>query len=144
MKLVSTALALTLAAAAAAAPTFTVPVTYYKLPNGLRVILSPDHTAPTVAVAVYYRIGFRVEPRDRLLERRQPPLHVTQLVNHPVELFIQATQIPQDQAIRFITHATVLNVGGLTLSTGRWSQSWPGARSMIRFCASCSASAAAG
>ncbi|HEU5234151.1 MAG TPA: pitrilysin family protein [Terriglobales bacterium] len=44
---------------------FTVPVFYYKLPNGLRVVLSPDHSAPTVAVAVYYRIGFRVEPRDR-------------------------------------------------------------------------------
>lgn len=44
---------------------FTVPVEYYKLPNGLRVVLSPDHTAPTVTVAVYYRIGFRVEPRDR-------------------------------------------------------------------------------
>src|SRR5690242_591246 len=50
---------------AAATNTFTVPVTYYKLPNGLRVALSPDHSAPTVAVAVYYRIGFRVEPRDR-------------------------------------------------------------------------------
>jgi zinc protease len=42
-----------------------VPVEYYKLPNGLRVVLSPDHTAPTVCVAVYYRIGFRIEPRDR-------------------------------------------------------------------------------
>jgi zinc protease len=42
-----------------------VPVTYYKLPNGLRVVLSPDHTAPTVVVGVYYRIGFRVEPKDR-------------------------------------------------------------------------------
>jgi len=29
------------------------------------VILSPDSTAPTVVTAVYYRIGFRVEPRDR-------------------------------------------------------------------------------
>jgi zinc protease len=44
---------------------FTVPVVYYKLPNGLRVALSPDHSAPTVAVGVYYRIGFRVEPKDR-------------------------------------------------------------------------------
>src|SRR5262249_44295864 len=26
---------------------------------------SPDHSAPTVAVGVYYRIGFRVEPKDR-------------------------------------------------------------------------------
>src|SRR5262245_24147626 len=42
-----------------------VPVEYYKLPNGLRVVLSQDHTAPTVCVAVYYRIGFRVEPKDR-------------------------------------------------------------------------------
>jgi len=44
---------------------FQVPVEYYKLANGLRVTLSPDHSAPTVVVAVYYRIGFRVEPRDR-------------------------------------------------------------------------------
>jgi len=29
------------------------------------VILSPDSTAPTVVTAVYYRIGFRIEPRDR-------------------------------------------------------------------------------
>ncbi len=51
--------------AAPAADEFHVPVEYYKLPNGLRVVLSPDHTAPTVCVGVYYRIGFRIEPRDR-------------------------------------------------------------------------------
>jgi zinc protease len=51
--------------AAAPAESLNVPVEYYKLPNGLRVVLSPDHAAPTVAVGVYYRIGFRVEPRDR-------------------------------------------------------------------------------
>jgi zinc protease len=51
--------------AASAADEFHVPVEYYKLPNGLRVVLSPDHTAPTVCVGVYYRIGFRIEPRDR-------------------------------------------------------------------------------
>src|SRR6516165_6631296 len=44
---------------------FHVPVEYYKLPNGLRVALSTDHTAPTVTIGVYYRIGFRIEPRDR-------------------------------------------------------------------------------
>ncbi len=43
----------------------TVPVDYYKLPNGLKVVLSPDTTAPTAVVAVYYNIGFRIEPRDR-------------------------------------------------------------------------------
>src|SRR6476659_3473054 len=42
-----------------------VPVTYYKLPNGLKVVLSPDKTAPTIAVGVYYNIGFRIEPRNR-------------------------------------------------------------------------------
>jgi zinc protease len=54
-----------LAIAAPAASELKVPVEYYKLPNGLRVVLSQDHTAPTVCVAVYYRIGFRVEPKDR-------------------------------------------------------------------------------
>ena len=49
----------------AASASFQVPVEYYKLPNGLRVVLSPDHTAPTIAVGVYYRIGFRIEPKDR-------------------------------------------------------------------------------
>jgi zinc protease len=58
-------LAITTPFATALAESLKVPVEYYKLPNGLRVVLSPDHTAPTVAVGVYYRIGFRVEPRDR-------------------------------------------------------------------------------
>ncbi len=44
---------------------FQVPVEYYKLDNGLKVILSQDKTSPTVVVAVYYDIGFRIEPRDR-------------------------------------------------------------------------------
>lgn len=44
---------------------FQVPVEYYKLPNGLKVVLSKDATAPTVCVAVYYNIGFRIEPKDR-------------------------------------------------------------------------------
>jgi predicted Zn-dependent peptidase len=44
---------------------FKVPVEYYKLDNGLKVVLSEDHTAPTVVVAVYYNIGFRIEPKDR-------------------------------------------------------------------------------
>jgi predicted Zn-dependent peptidase len=52
-------------AAVPAAPAFTIPVEYYTLPNGLRVVLSPDHTAPTATVAVYYNVGFRNEPRNR-------------------------------------------------------------------------------
>lgn len=44
---------------------FQVPVEYYKLPNGLKVVLSQDHTSPTVVVGVYYNIGFRIEPKGR-------------------------------------------------------------------------------
>jgi predicted Zn-dependent peptidase len=47
------------------ATAFSVPVEYYKLQNGLKVILSVDKTAPTVVVAMYYNIGFRIEPKDR-------------------------------------------------------------------------------
>src|SRR6516165_3185677 len=53
------------AAKVATAEEFHVPVEYYKLGNGLRVVLSPDPTAPTVCVGAYYHIGFRIEPRDR-------------------------------------------------------------------------------
>ena len=42
---------------------FTIPVEYYKLPNGLKVVLSQDKTSPTVVVAMYYNIGFRIEPK---------------------------------------------------------------------------------
>lgn len=42
-----------------------VPLEFYRLPNGLRVVLSRDTTAPTAGVGVYYHIGFRNEPRDR-------------------------------------------------------------------------------
>ena len=42
-----------------------VPVVYYKLPNGLKVVISEDHIAPVVTVAVYYNVGFRLEPKGR-------------------------------------------------------------------------------
>src|SRR5215813_4737931 len=42
-----------------------VPVVYYKLPNGLKVVISEDHIAPVVTVSVYYNVGFRVEPKGR-------------------------------------------------------------------------------
>jgi predicted Zn-dependent peptidase len=46
-------------------PRLSIPIDYYTLPNGLKVVLSRDTTAPTAVVAVYYNIGFRVEPRGR-------------------------------------------------------------------------------
>ena len=48
-----------------AAKTVNVPVVYYKLPNGLKVVISEDHVAPVVTVGVYYNVGFRVEPKGR-------------------------------------------------------------------------------
>lgn len=44
---------------------FKIPVEYHKLDNGLKVALSEDHTSPTVVIAVYYNIGFRIEPKSR-------------------------------------------------------------------------------
>jgi zinc protease len=41
-----------------------VPVEYHKLDNGLRVVLSKSDL-PTAVVGVYYRIGFRTEPKNR-------------------------------------------------------------------------------
>lgn len=51
--------------AAAETTLFQVPIQYQTLDNGLRVVLSQDRTAPVVTVAIYYNIGFRIEPRDR-------------------------------------------------------------------------------
>ena len=45
--------------------TLRVPVEYRRLDNGLRVVVSPEPSAPIVAVAVYYAVGFRLEPRGR-------------------------------------------------------------------------------
>jgi zinc protease len=42
------------------APSF--PVERFRLDNGLRVVLLPDSSAPTVAIAVVYDVGFRSEP----------------------------------------------------------------------------------
>ncbi len=50
---------------AAPAKPLNVPVVYYKLPNGLKVVISEDHIAPVVTVAVYYNVGMRLEPKGR-------------------------------------------------------------------------------
>ncbi|HEY8131956.1 MAG TPA: pitrilysin family protein [Thermoanaerobaculia bacterium] len=58
-------LAALLAATSAFAKPIEVPIEYYRLPNGLKVVISEAHTAPTVTVAVYYGVGFRVEPKGQ-------------------------------------------------------------------------------
>src|SRR5690242_14793161 len=42
-----------------------IPLESTKLENGLRVVVSPDRTAPVATLGVYYNIGFRLEPQGR-------------------------------------------------------------------------------
>jgi zinc protease len=66
-KLVFSVLLLLAPAVAWAQPStpFKVPVEYFTLPNGLKVVVSEDHTAPVALVEVMYNIGFRSEPKGR-------------------------------------------------------------------------------
>ena len=43
-----------------------IPFENYTLPNGLTVILSPDHTTPTVAVNIWYHVGSKNEVPGRM------------------------------------------------------------------------------
>jgi zinc protease len=52
-------------ASSAAAPSFRVPTAMKTLSNGLIVVVSEDHSAPTFGVCVAYGIGFRLEPKGR-------------------------------------------------------------------------------
>lgn len=42
-----------------------IPIESMALDNGLRVVISPERSAPVVTVGVYYNIGFRLEPRGK-------------------------------------------------------------------------------
>jgi predicted Zn-dependent peptidase len=46
-------------------PLARLPIRREQLDNGLRVVMSPDRTVPTVAVSVYYDVGSRNEVRGR-------------------------------------------------------------------------------
>src|ERR1700726_3364091 len=50
---------------ACAATNFSIPLQQKTLPNGLTVIVSEDHSAPTFGLCIAYRIGFRLEPQGR-------------------------------------------------------------------------------
>ena len=41
------------------------PIERFTLPNGLRVVLNPDPSAPVIGVAVVYDVGIRSEPEGR-------------------------------------------------------------------------------
>jgi predicted Zn-dependent peptidase len=51
--------------AAVRLPTVKYPIERWTLPNGLRVVLTPDRSAPVVGVAVVYDVGIRSEPEGR-------------------------------------------------------------------------------
>jgi len=42
-----------------------IPIENGTLQNGLKIVIVPDSSAPVVTVGVYYKIGFRLEPRGR-------------------------------------------------------------------------------
>jgi zinc protease len=46
-------------------PLSRLPIQRDRLENGLRIVLSPDRTVPTIGVAVYYDVGSRNEVRGR-------------------------------------------------------------------------------
>lgn len=52
-------------AASPARPLDALVIVRERLPNGLRVVLNPDRSVPTVAVAVYYDVGSRNEVQGR-------------------------------------------------------------------------------
>ena len=54
-----------LAAGPMTAQQWKAPTTMKKLSNGLTVVVSEDHSAPTFGVCVSYGIGFRLEPEGR-------------------------------------------------------------------------------
>ena len=58
-------LACLLAIAAASAAEFKIPVETYKLPNGLRVVLSQDNAVPVVTVYTIFDVGARSEEKGR-------------------------------------------------------------------------------
>jgi zinc protease len=55
----------TLASHAKKPPSPSFDLTHITLPNGLRVVLAPDRSAPVVGIAVLYDVGFRSEPEGR-------------------------------------------------------------------------------
>ncbi len=46
-------------------PAWRLPIEVKTLPNGLTVVVSEDHSLPTVGVSVVYRVGMRLEPKGR-------------------------------------------------------------------------------
>jgi predicted Zn-dependent peptidase len=52
-------------ALAAPPPEFKIPVAVKKLANGMTVVVSEDHSAPTFGISTVFHVGFRLEPKGR-------------------------------------------------------------------------------
>jgi zinc protease len=63
--LLSLLLAAVLFDAPAMGAAVSIPVERYSLANGLKVVLSPNDSSPTIAVAVYYNVGSKVEEKGK-------------------------------------------------------------------------------
>ncbi|GAA0258962.1 M16 family metallopeptidase [Rhodanobacter caeni] len=59
------ALCLAFTAHAADTNTWKLPVAVKKLDNGLTVVVSEDHSSPTVGISMVYHVGMRLEPQNR-------------------------------------------------------------------------------
>ena len=66
-KLLSVLVGLSLAIPVAAADgdRFELPIAVKELDNGLTVVVSEDHSAPVVGISVVYKVGMRLEPKNR-------------------------------------------------------------------------------
>jgi zinc protease len=58
-------LSLSMSALAAASDRWNLPVNVKKLDNGLTVVITEDHSSPTIGVSVVYHVGMRLEPKNR-------------------------------------------------------------------------------
>lgn len=58
-------LVLSWSASAADGDRFELPIATKTLDNGLTVVVSEDHSAPVVGVSVVYKVGMRLEPKNR-------------------------------------------------------------------------------
>jgi predicted Zn-dependent peptidase len=77
-----------------------IPVQYYHLSNGLKVVLSPQHNANSVSIAIHYRVGFRTEPE------RTPG--IAHLVEH---LFLSS---PESEELNAVIERTGGQTGAYT------------------------------
>ncbi|WP_380038329.1 M16 family metallopeptidase [Dyella tabacisoli] len=58
-------LLLSIAAQAATTEPWQLPIAVKKLDNGLTVVVSEDHSSPTVGISMVYHVGMRLEPQNR-------------------------------------------------------------------------------